>query len=75
MNEFYTIQGPATIGNCFGSYGFKVPEGKFAVVSHGEYSNGGHGPSQAGPRKLYDSLAEAEAAATEVAKEQEAFQK
>lgn len=61
--EVYVVAGPATIGNAFGRYGYDVPAGKFAVVSDGEYSNGGHGPIQHGARRLYDSEAEAQAAA------------
>jgi len=42
----YIIEGPDTIGNIFGSYGHKVPEGKFVVVTNDEYNNGGSGPCQ-----------------------------
>lgn len=57
----YVLQGPQTIGNIFGHYGHLVPEGKFAVVSDGEYSNGGYGPSQA-IKGLFASSEEAQQA-------------
>ena len=56
----FVIAGPAKIGNCFGVFGKVVPDGKFAVCTRGEYANGGHGPSQAGPQKLYDTRDEAQ---------------
>jgi hypothetical protein len=56
----YIIEGPAKIGNVFGYYGVQVPQGKFAIVSNGEYYNGGHGPSQYGPSRLFDTREEAE---------------
>ena len=53
------LQGPETIGNVFGFYGHRIPEGKFAVVTDGEYANGGYGPSAVTSR-LFDSEQEAE---------------
>ena len=54
------LAGPETIGNIFGFSGHTVPEGKFAIVTDGEYANGGYGPSAVVGR-LFDSEAEAEA--------------
>lgn len=44
--DLRVLAGPADCGNVFGFYkpGL-IPAGKFAVVSDGEYSNGGRGPS------------------------------
>lgn len=55
----YVIAGPARIGNIFGSFGHDVPEDRYAVVTDGEYSNGGYGPSAALSR-LFNSLERAE---------------
>jgi len=41
----YIIEGPAEVGNTFGYSGYEIPAGKFAVVTNGEYANGGRGPS------------------------------
>ena len=59
------LAGPADAGNQFGFWkpGL-VPAGKFAVVEHGELSNGGNGPSTV-DGKLYSSREEAEQAADE----------
>jgi len=54
------LAGPETIGNVFGFYGHLVPDGKFAVVTDGEYANGGYGPS-AIIHRLFNSVDEAEA--------------
>lgn len=55
------IAGPAKIGNIFGFYGRMVPAGRYAVVTDGEYSDGGWGPIATLPT-LYASEAEAKAA-------------
>jgi hypothetical protein len=57
----YILAGPAEVGNAFGYWGYEVPEGKFAVVTDGEYANGGRGPSVVG-NIYYSSRAAAEAA-------------
>ncbi len=59
MFKAYVIAGPAQIGNCFGYFGKEVPTGKFAVVANSEYANGGHGPCQVGPQRLYATEEEA----------------
>ena len=43
----HVIAGPCEIGNIFGYFGHTLPEGKFAVVIDGAYTNGGYGPSLA----------------------------
>lgn len=45
----YVIEGPADMGN-WGGYWKPglLPEGRFAVVHDGEYTNGGHGPISVG---------------------------
>lgn len=59
MSEVYVVEGPVRIGNVFGFYGDDVPPGRYAVVTDGEYANGGHGPSTALSR-LFHSLEAAE---------------
>ncbi len=56
------LAGPADCGNIFGYYkkGL-VPEGKFAIVTYGEYANGGSGPSSH-DGKLYPTKEKAEEA-------------
>lgn len=57
----YIVEGPCTIGNSFGYVGTDVPEGRFAVVEDGEFTNGGYGPSSV-DGKLYRTRDAAEAA-------------
>lgn len=59
MENAVVVAGPCVIGNRFGYFGHKVPEGKFAIVEDGEYVNGGHGPCSA-DGKLYASAERAE---------------
>lgn len=54
MEKKYILNGPFTIGNCFGYCGTAVPAGKFVIVEDGEYSNGGYGPSTV-DGKVYNS--------------------
>ncbi len=43
---YRVIEGPCGLGNSFGYYhDGLLPAGRFAVVSDGEYANGGSGPS------------------------------
>lgn len=42
----FVVKGPAVVGNLFGYFGKRVPEGSFAVCAEGEYANGGRGPCQ-----------------------------
>lgn len=65
----YVMAGPAVIGNAFGYHGKEVPADRFAVVVDGEYANGGHGPSQEGPLKLFASAEEAQAVANSLNEE------
>jgi hypothetical protein len=60
MCRTYVLEGPAKVGNIFGTYGKEVPEGKFVIVENGSYSNGGYGPSIV-VQKFYETRAEAEA--------------
>lgn len=60
MIKLYVLEGPAGCGNSFGFFhAGLVPAGKFAVVTDGEYANGGHGPSTA-DGKLYRTREAAE---------------
>ena len=43
--DSYIIAGPCQIGTVFGYSGQDLPAGKFAVVTDGEYTDGGTGPS------------------------------
>ncbi len=45
----YLLRGPAVVGNCFGHFGHRLPEGRWAIVANGEYGNGGSGPIVIGP--------------------------
>ena len=57
----YVIQGPADAGNEFSVFKRDlIPAGYLAIVSDGEYANGGRGPSTVDGR-LYSTRDEAEA--------------
>jgi hypothetical protein len=45
--KFYIIEGPQEMGSQFGYSGEFLPEGKFAVVFDGGYTDGGYGPISA----------------------------
>lgn len=71
MQTYSVISGPSDCGNVFGFFKSDlIPAERWAVVTSGEYANGGHGPSLA-EGVVYRSLESAErrAAELEAAKE------
>jgi len=54
MRHAYIVQGPCIIGNQFGYYGVKIPDGRWVIVENDEYANGGYGPCSV-DGKLYQS--------------------
>ena len=58
----YVVSSPTIIGNVFGFYGCRIPDGMFAVVIDGEYANGGYGPSAEREPSLFPTAADAERA-------------
>ncbi|HNW38207.1 MAG TPA: hypothetical protein PKJ75_05080 [Methanosarcina vacuolata] len=59
IGKHYVLQGPAIVGNLFGSFGFSLGENQFLIVNDVEYTNGGHGPAQTIIQKTFNSLNEA----------------
>lgn len=44
--KLFVLAGPAKCGNVFGyADRFEIPAGSFVIVSNGEYTDGGVGPS------------------------------
>ena len=62
----YILQGPHGMGNQFAAYhAALLPAGRWAIVTHGPYANGGQGPISA-DGKMYRSLEDAQAALAEM---------
>lgn len=59
MTVAYIIAGPRGLGNVFRFYSRELlPDGRYAIVRDGEYTNGGQGPSTV-DGKMYRSEAAA----------------